>query len=295
MMRSNKKIGLLIILLTYVIAAIVAIITFKLVRSSQLWVKVLVADVVATTVVYCIGCLFQNASIYDPYWSVTPPFVMMALMIFKNDFSWGNKIVFFVISLWAIRLTYNWFVTFKNLNHQDWRYDMLQEKSGKLYPLVNLLGIHMFPTLIVYGCLLPMILFIDGGFGSTAFSSLGQTILIILGSSLSVVAVTMQFISDVQMQKFRRNPDNKNKYITSGLWKYSRHPNYLGEILMWWGIFLATGLMNHVFLFIGPCLNTLMFLFISIPMAENRLRAYKEGYDDYVLRTRILLPFARKN
>ena len=294
-MRNNKKTSLVILLLTYVIAAIVAIMTFQLVPSSQLWIKVLIADVVATIVVYCIGCLFQNASIYDPYWSVAPPFVMVALMIFKMDDSWGTILVFFVVTLWAVRLTYNWFVTFQNLNHQDWRYDMLQEKSGKLYPLVNFLGIHLFPTLIVYGCLLPIILFIDGGFGSTVFRSLGQTMLMILGCSLSVVAISMQFISDAQMQKFRRNPDNKNKYITSGLWKHSRHPNYLGEILMWWGIFLAIGLMNHVFLFIGPCLNTLMFLFISIPMAENRLRGYKEGYDEYVMRTRILLPFARKS
>ncbi|MDD3106233.1 MAG: DUF1295 domain-containing protein [Bacilli bacterium] len=294
-MRNSKKLSVVIILLTYIIAAIGAMITFKLVPYQELWVKILAADIIATIIVYVIGCLFQNASLYDPYWSVAPPFIMGALMIMNNDFSFGSMIVLVIITLWAIRLTYNWFITFKNLNHQDWRYSMLKEKSGKSYPFINFLGIHLFPTLIVYGVMLPIILFLEGGFGTNILDSFGKTTLVILGCSISLIAIFIQWRSDCQMQAFRRNPNNKNKYITTGLWKYSRHPNYLGEIMMWWGVFIATGLVNNPFLFIGPLLNTLMFLFVSIPMAENRLRRYKEGYDEYVAETRMLLPFSRKS
>ncbi|NLO63368.1 MAG: DUF1295 domain-containing protein [Clostridiaceae bacterium] len=76
---------------------------------------------------------------------------------------------------------------------------------------------------------------------------------------------------------------------------YSRHPNYFGEILMWWGVFLVMLSVrpDYVFLAVGPLINTLMFLFISIPMAEKRLAARKLGFDEYCGKTRLLLPIPK--
>lgn len=275
-------------------AIFTGIIIYKLLNNHPVWLKVLGADIAATITIFLISSFFKNASIYDPYWSVIPLVIALLLLIDQKSFNAFNIVLLVVISFWSIRLTANWIYTFKDLKHQDWRYDMLKKKSGKMYPLINLVGIHLFPTLIVYGCMLPLIVFIKDDLSSNLSSSFFKMAVFIIGCLLSVFAVFLQLFSDVQMQKFRNDPQNKGKFISTGLWKYSRHPNYLGEILMWWGIFIATQLTSTWLFFIGPLLNTLMFLFISIPMAENRLKGYKEGFLEYAARTHKLLPIIKK-
>ena len=161
---------------------------------------------------------------------------------------------------------------------------MLKKKTGRLYPIVNFLGIHLFPTIVVYLCALPIVNMLTNEYTLNAFS--------IIFFAVSVLAVGLQFFADFEMHKFRKT--RPTTFIRTGLWKYSRHPNYLGEILMWWGI---AGMLFSVntslwYLFGGALLNTLMFLFISIPMAENR-QAVKEGYSKYRKQTRMLLPIKK--
>ena len=101
-------------------------------------------------------------------------------------------------------------------------------------------------------------------------------------------------IADYQMHAFRKS--GKGGFIRDGLWKNSRHPNYLGEILMWWGIGISavsTLGWGYSFLVIGAVANTALFLFVSIPLAEGK-QAKKEGYAEYKAQTRALLPIAKK-
>lgn len=165
---------------------------------------------------------------------------------------------------------------------------MLKEKSGVFYPLVNLFGIQLFPTTIVWSCVLPAVYYINEANGV-------MNIATILGLVLSLSAATLQLISDMQMQKFRKNNKDKSVIIRVGLWKHSRHPNYLGEILMWWGVYVTmiSVLLQYWYLVFGAIANTLLFLFISIPMAENRLKTYKTGFEEYLGETRMLLPIKR--
>jgi steroid 5-alpha reductase family enzyme len=293
-LKASKGISFLVIGLSYIIAIFCGIITYRFLGNQTLWLRIFGADVVATITIFLISCFFRNASIYDPYWSVTPLIVLSLLLINEKTFNIFNIVLLIVVSFWSIRLTSNWAYTFKNLEYQDWRYDMLKKRSGKFYPLINLVGIQLFPTLIVFGCMLSPILFIGNNVAGEFSHSIFKIIVFIVGCSLSIFAIFLQLFSDIQMQRFRNNPQNKGKFISIGLWKYSRHPNYLGEILMWWGLFIATQFTSTWILFIGPLLNTLMFLFISIPMAENRLKGYKNGFEEYEARTRMLLPLIKK-
>ena len=94
------------------------------------------------------------------------------------------------------------------------------------------------------------------------------------------------------MQKYRKN--RNGNFIRTGLWKYSRHPNYLGEILMWWGIaIMSFSVFNDkIYLLVGALLNTLLFLFVSIPMADKR-QSKKEGFETYKKETRMLFPIKK--
>ena len=110
----------------------------------------------------------------------------------------------------------------------------------------------------------------------------------------ALLSFIMQGIADIEMHKFRKNKNGT--FNRNGLWKYSRHPNYLGEILMWWNICLLSifALNNYYFLIIGAVINTLMFLFVSIPLAENHQRERKPGFDEYKSETRMLLPIYKR-
>ena len=280
--KENRLISFITILIIYIIAGIIGVITYNQLKYDW-WINLLIADVVSTIVTFIFSLIFKNASVYDPYWSVQP-IVIIYLIALGKQMTIGKILVLLAISYWGIRLTLNWGYTFKGLNHQDWRYTMLHEQTRKFYPIINFVGIHMVPTLIVYACTIPaayMIIF-----------SNEINIITIIGFIISIGAATLQLISDIQMQKYRKN--RNGNFIRTGLWKYSRHPNYLGEILMWWGIaIMSFSVFNDkIYLLVGALLNTLLFLFVSIPMADKR-QSKKEGFETYKKETRMLFPIKK--
>ena len=268
----------------YVASAAIGIFIFSSL-SFEPFVNLLIADIAATLAVFIASSLTNNASVYDPYWSVQPIIITTALAI-TNGVSLTGALMMSVICLWGVRLTANWAYTFRSLEHQDWRYSLLEEKSGALYPLVNLFGIHIVPTLIVYACTLPAV------YAITQKWSFNVGVVIFL--LVSLAAVALQATADIQLHIFRKNKTVKEVFIRSGVWKNSRHPNYLAEILFWWGIALAgvCAMPSKWYFIIGAVLNTLLFLFVSIPMADKH-QARKKGFARYKKDTRALLPIKR--
>ena len=280
--KQNRLFSFVVVALIYILTIFFGVYVYCNLKFEW-WLSILIADILATIVIFIFSLIFKNASVYDPYWSVHPPVILIAFAIGKKLNMFGI-IMLIVVLFWAIRLTANWAYTFKNLNHQDWRYTMLKEKCGVFYPIINLIGIQMVQTLIVYGCILPGVYAIRenlvGNVGSILFLC------------LSLMAVIMQGISDIQMHMYRK--DRKEVFIRVGFWKHSRHPNYLGEILMWWGVGLSVlcAAPNVWYLILGAFLNTVLFLAVSIPMADNR-QSHKEGFETYKRQTRMLLPIKK--
>lgn len=281
-LKQNRAASLIAVTLVYVIAAAVGVLVYRAICLDW-WLSLLIADAAATVATFAFSLLFRNASVYDPYWSVQPPVILAAFAVGRELTAFGILLLA-VISFWAIRLTANWVYTFGNLTHQDWRYTMLREKTGVFYPIINFVGIHMVPTLVVYGCVLPGVYAIREGL------TIGVAGILFLGLSLG--AAIMQGIADIQMHKFRKHPTGG--FMRTGLWKYSRHPNYLGEILMWWGVGLAVVCMapGAWYLIAGAVANTVLFLAVSIPMADKR-QSRKEGFAAYKKQTRMLLPIKK--
>ena len=285
-MKSNKALSLLIILVIYIIAGIAGYFTYISV-PLEFYLKLFIADFVGTVVVFIFSLLLKNASCYDAYWSVLPMVVVIFYM-FTKEMNAVRLLASIAVLGWGTRLTLNWVYTFDDLNWQDWRYKELKEKTKGFYPIVNFLGIHLFPTIVVYFCILPVAFL----FHNDVSTNPGVVIFFIC----ALLAFSMQGIADLEMHKFRKN--RNGTFIRNGLWKYSRHPNYLGEILMWWSIFLlalcALG-FNYFYLFIGAIINTCLFIFISIPLAERHQRERKEGFDEYKEETRMLLPIYKRS
>lgn len=277
--RDSRAKCMISITAIYLFAGAVGIL---LIRSLpyEYWLNLLIADITGTILIFVFSTILKNASVYDPYWSVFP---VAAITFFASgrDLTQLNLLHLAAIWFWGVRLTWNWAYTFQGLNSQDWRYTLLQGRSGKMYPLVNFLGIHLVPTLIVYLCVLPAIYALEHHLEG---SIPGRLFVFV-----SMGAAIMQGTADHQMHIFRKT--HRGELIRTGLWTYSRHPNYLGEILMWWGIGLSVVLSaaGDIRLLSGAIVNTLLFIFVSIPMAEKR-QSVKDGYAEYKKETRMLLP-----
>ncbi len=274
--------ALLLIGAVYVAATAVGLLLYRLLPYST-YLNLLLADAGATVFVFLFSLLFKNASVYDPYWSVQP-IVIGALFALSYGFTPFSLAVFLAVCVWGVRLTANWICEFKSFAYEDWRYRQLRQTTGTLYPLVNFCGIHMVPTLVVYAAILPMVYVIVNRVEAPF-----PCFLLLL---LSLLAVLLQGVSDIEMKRYRKH--RPTPFMREGLWKYARHPNYLGEILMWWGVglavFSATLAPN---LLLGALLNTLLFLFVSIPLADGR-QSKKEGFAEYKSETRSLLPIYKK-
>ncbi len=285
---GSKIISSVIIAITYLLVFFVICYIFPALPFSQKMVKVLIADIIATILVFIVSVIFNNSSVYDPYWSVAPPVIVIYLMKIYPE---GNEIRQFVlltlVLFWSIRLTVNWWRGWQGMKHQDWRYTSIAEKTGKFYWPVSFLGIHFMPTVFVFlGCL-PMWYALS--------SSEPFNIYDVVAALFTFSAILIEWIADEQLIKFRKTSSGKS-FMNTGLWAVSRHPNYLGEISFWGGVFLfavsATGLIhsNGMWTIIGFISMILLFKFISIPLMEKRNIARKEGYQEYVKKVPALLP-----
>lgn len=295
-MKNNRFVSFLIIAVTYILAGLLGYFLYPIIKIDHLMVRFLVLDLICTVFVYLVSMIFNNASVYDPYWSVAPMVILPLFMVELKAYHLVVYVIIILYFIWGIRLTANWAYGFKNLNHQDWRYQNLQDKHPKTWFLINLFGIHMVPTIIVFLGMLPTMYLMDLVVNNSEEIEVNAAS--IFAVIIILVAIILETVADIQMHKFRKDPNNKGKINESGLWKIARHPNYGGEILFWIGVFLYTSSMdgagNSFILAFSPLIVFLLFAFISVPMMEKRQKKNKPGYEDYMKRTNIFFPIFPK-
>lgn len=246
----------------------------------EVW-ALLVADVVMTVLIWGFGLAYENVSIYDPYWSVIPPAMFTVWALYKHCFTLPVLLLLVAVWWWGIRLTGNWVWTFKGIGHEDWRYTRYREtQSPFLFQVTNFFGLNMVPTLVVFACMLP-------GFG--LFEAAGPAnALTWAGFAICLASATLQLVADTQIHRFRAA--HPGAVCDVGLWKCGRHPNYFGEVMMWWGVWLMYASLRGIdWLMLAPFAMTDLFLFISIPMMERRQLARKPAYAAYRKRTRLFI------
>lgn len=303
MRRSYSKwSSIALIAAIYLFATVVGIVVYfaanrlsilDFTASAQPIIALLIADVVATIVVWAFGLLYENVSVYDPYWSVFPPVAFLLWAFYTGV--WSLPVILLLIAswYWGWRLTRNWVITFKGIAHEDWRYTKYRSLHPVLFHLINFFGLNMVPTLVVFAAMLPGLkLFEPGNLVYTLSAEGGlysvSGAVLILGFLVCLSSATIQLIADKQSHDFRAA--HPGEVCNVGLWKHGRHPNYFGEIQFWWGIWIMYAALNGIDWFIlGPIAMTALFLGISIPLMEQRQLANKPGYAAYRKQTRMLI------
>jgi steroid 5-alpha reductase family enzyme len=284
--------GRQVVLWTYVVAVAVALGVGWLARDQHPIVIALVADLAATAVVFGFSRAYDNSSLYDPYWSVAPPAIALwfALVPMSGPAPAARIVVVVaLVMLWGIRLTHNWYRQWGGLEHEDWRYVDLRAKHGRRYWLVSFAGIHFFPTVLTF--LSSLSLYPALAAGTALFGWLDAVALVVTGG-----AIWIEGAADNQLRNFIRTKPPPGSIMERGIWAYSRHPNYFGEIMFWWGLWLFGLAADPTFWWtvVGPLCITLLFVFISIPMIERRMAARRPGFEAHRRRVSILIPWPPK-
>ncbi|MFC7674640.1 DUF1295 domain-containing protein [Mycolicibacterium sp. GCM10028919] len=284
----SKAASLAIVTLAYVVA--IAVAAAWLIwgpTTGRLWLDTLVADLLATLVVFAFSRAYRNSSFYDAYWSVIPPLLL---------FYWWSQagpgvdelravLVATVVVLWAIRLTGNWVYAFPGLHHEDWRYPMFRDRAGRWEFGADLVAIHVIPTLQVFLGMVPVYV---------AVTRPGEGIawLAVVAFVIGVAAVTLELVADVQMHRFAR-VRKPGEAMDRGLWSWSRHPNYFGEFGFWFalGLFgVAAAPADAWWLMAGAAVMLALFLGASIPMMEERSLQRRPEYQRVIDRVSTFVP-----
>lgn len=254
--------------------------------TGRLWLDTLIADLVATVVVFTFSRAYRNSSFYDAYWSVIPPLLLFYWWYESGVTTLSTWLLAILVVTWAVRLTGNWVYAFPGLHHEDWRYPMFRERAGRFEFVADLVAIHLIPTMQVFLGMLPVYV---------AVTAPGETLtwLAVLAFVVGMAAVALEFVADLQMHRFvaDRRP---GEVMDRGLWSWSRHPNYFGEFGFWFALALfgvAASPGDWWWLFLGAAAMLAMFLGASIPMMEARSLERRPGYQAVVDRVSRFVPW----
>lgn len=286
----SKYTSMLIVFSMYVFAMFVGIIVFRMTPQMTLIFRLLLSNVAATLIIFLFSLILDNASLYDPYWSIQPPVILLLVFDYLDlEMTLPRFILLISVSIWSVRLTYNWARGWVGFHEQDWRYTMLKEKAPKLYPITNLFGIQLMPTCLVFVQLIGAIYFM--------MSNPSFNFMLLMGSFIMISAAIIQYVADEQMKHFKEHHQGEKRCIDEGLWSVSRHPNYFGEVMVWWGLYIIylSNVMVLDWIIIAPILMTSLFIFISIPMMETKIITSRPEYQVYQKQVSMLIPWFRKS
>ena len=245
------------------------------------------ADLLATLIVFGFSVGYDNSSLYDPYWSVAPLPIVLYWVV-AGSLGLRQLLILVLVSLWGVRLTGNWVARWRGIGDEDFRYQEIRRRTGRLYWPASLVSIHLMPTIWVFLGLLPL-------YPALARPS-HVTVLDVAALVVTTTAIAIEATADRQLRVFLRTRRDPEAVLDKGLWAYCRHPNYLGEVLFWWGLYLFGLAAEPTWAWsgVGPLSITLLFAFVSVPWMDRRLLLRHPAWAEAMKSLPALLPWPRR-
>ena len=254
----------------------------EIMDKAMLVSAITIAIVMVST--WLVSVVVRNASIVDIVWGAGFAINSWVLAITIDGDSGRQIVMALLVGIWGARLA--GYLAKRNIGHgEDWRYVAMRKKIGKKFPIVSLFTVFGLQGVLMWVVSLP-VMFAN----ADASPSIGP--LAVIGIMVWLTGFAFESIGDYQLARFKKNPDNAGKVMDQGLWSLTRHPNYFGDALLWWGIgVVAAETGSGVIGFIGPVVMTYLLMRVSgVPMLERSLNKRREGYAEYVARTSGFIP-----
>lgn len=223
----------------------------------------------------------KHYSHVDSMWSLFMAITAYVSALFVYDLSARAILVLIAITLWALRLSL--FLTWRNWGKEDHRYQTIRQNNEPHFWFKSLYIIFAFQAVLAWIISYPLFAAVTDGRPLNAWDMAGTLLL--------VVGFYWEAVADWQLMRFRKQPDSQQAVLKTGLWRYSRHPNYFGESLIWWGFGLIGAATGNPWVWISPVIMTFLLLKISgVSLMEQTIHSRRPGYAQYVKNTNAFIP-----
>ncbi len=233
------------------------------------------------TILWLISLFLKNSSIVDIFWGAG--FVMTNWIYFASapeGFPARKWLISILVTIWGLRLTF--YILRRNWGKsEDFRYQAMRVKAGRTWWWQSFLKVFLFQGVIMWVIGAPLL------FPHYHATPDRLIVLDYAGIAIWVIGFFFEAIGDWQLARFKADPGNKEKLLITGVWRYTRHPNYFGDAAQWWGYFLiaASTPWGWVTIF-SPVLMTLLLLRVTgVALLEKSLKEAKPGYEEYIANT----------
>jgi steroid 5-alpha reductase family enzyme len=235
---------------------------------------------------WLISLVRKKVSHVDSMWSLFFLIAGLVVSYYSTPLTSRAWVVMALLLLWSIRLAV--YIAWRNKGHEDARYQVIRENNEPYFWLKSIYIVFALQALLAG--VVSMVLFVAIQ-SQVTFSSLDT-----IATSLVMFGLAWEIIADWQLTSFKQNPENAGKVLESGLWRYSRHPNYFGECCVWWGFYLFALAAGAWWSIISPMLMTLLLLKVSgVSLLESTINSRRPEYAEYIKKTNAFIPGPRKN
>jgi steroid 5-alpha reductase family enzyme len=232
---------------------------------------------------FIFGNAIKNNSIVDQAWGIG--FVLIAIYSMFRLGNYGpiSLIATVLVALWGLRLFYH--IMKRNFGKpEDFRYAQMRKDWGKTVVIRSFFQVYLLQGALMMLIAFPVILIHE-------HENQAISLWTIIGVCVWLIGYFFEVVGDAQLRAFKQKSENKGKLMTTGLWAYTRHPNYFGEAVMWWGIFIiALSAGASLISVISPIAITYLLVFVSgVPLLEKAMVG-RPGFEDYAKRTNKFIP-----
>ncbi|MDH5232981.1 MAG: DUF1295 domain-containing protein [Gammaproteobacteria bacterium] len=248
----------------------------------SIYIYALAAIFAVGFITWIISLVLEDVSIVDSAWPLMFLFGAVVLAFAVNDYNFRTQIILAMVLLWSARLFLH--LTWRNWGEpEDSRYRLIREKFAPNFALKSLFIIFIFQSFLAWVILIPLWPAITNNVTFSFWDA--------LAIALWIVGFFFESVADWQLSRFKSNPTNQGKVMAQGLWYYTRHPNYFGECLLWWGFYLFAVSSDAWWSIPGPLLITWLLLkFSGVVMLEETIVKRRPAYREYIANTNAFIP-----
>lgn len=241
------------------------------------------------TGLWLVSLIVKNSSIVDMWWGPAILLIGITYQLTTNGAQSRSTMVLALLALWAIRLA--WYIGARNIGHgEDFRYAKWRRERGASWWWFSYVKVFVLQAVIAWIISLPIYYAISAPvpirFNAWDFA----------GAIVFAIGFFFESLGDEQLRQFKANPASKGRVLDTGLWRFTRHPNYFGEALLWWGFGMFSVAVGGYLGLIGPAIMTFLLIRVSgVALLEKTLQDTKPEYRDYIRRTSSFLPMPRRS
>ncbi len=240
----------------------------------------------ASTVLWVASLVLRDSSIVDIFWGLGFLGVAIFYSTVSGPSTQRGALILALVLIWGVRLSV--YLAYRNIGRQeDFRYQAMRDSAGWAWPLVSLFKVFWLQALLLWAVSLPLYA-AQRGYSRSPLGWVDFIGLLVWG-----LGFLFEAVGDFQLARFKKDPENEGKVLDTGLWKYTRHPNYFGDCLVWWGFgIIALATPNALWSLVGPAVMTVLLMKVSgVTLLERNLVNTKVGYLHYTDKTPAFFPW----